>query len=194
MTDFIIKKSDKQKLEEAKERGAVDVNDGSWIGGFDDDLDVNVAGVGGVAGTYDKQMGYDDPEISDLDKRMQDASPSTHTQDLIAEYGELNQESVRKYRFLRQEEVDDAHWHKGTVLKLNEFMRKLLKLRPDAFLSDQVNVGQRGLGFRDMLGNAKYSGVAVPNGTMPEWSLLRIDSKAYPQHTSTKDGELSYYI
>lgn len=163
MTDLIIKKP-APTVEELKSRGAIIVDDSQPGSGFDDDV------------ADDPR--YDDPAVSDAEKRAEDAKPSEGLQEAIQEAREINTNAVRVYRFRHQEEY--TQWVPGKILNIRDFLRKLQQLRPDAFVAEHQVLGLRGLGFI-VDGQPTYSGTSVQD-VAPEWSQLRVDVHGLPKN------------
>src|ERR1700733_1129679 len=176
-------KSQEELLQEARARGAVIINENEPGSGFADDLADDVACIGGKAGTPEQQMRYDDPAVMEMQKRAEDAAAylSNHAPAEIDEatrkMHEDNVNAVRKFRFTHQEYYTE--WVPGKILWIGDFLTMLQKIRPDAFYAEYSIMGLRGLGFME---NDKpvYSGAAVSNGNMPEYSQLRVDSRGLP--------------
>jgi len=163
------------QIKAARARGAIVVDDNEPGSGFEDEVDSTTACVGGLAGTPERQMRYDDPEVLDIQKRVEDAKPIAEIDELTQQALESNTDAVRKYRFSFQQEYLD--WVPGRILHIGEFLGLLQKIRPDAFVATHQFNGLRGLGFVE--GEAVYSGMGIMD-VAPEWSQLRLDRHQNP--------------
>ena len=163
MTDLIIK-NPPPSVEELKSRGAIIVDDSLPGTGFQDDV------------TDDPR--YELPEVTDAEKRAQDAKPAAGLEEAVLEAREGNVNAVRVFRFRFQNDYTD--WVPGKILDIRDFLRLLRTIRPDAFVAEHQILGLRGLGFIQA-GVPVYSGTSVQD-VAPEWSQLRVDVHGLPKN------------
>ena len=156
-----------QYRKEALARGAIEIDPLAPSQGFNDEP---------MFADLDPEL---ENQVAEAEDRARNAKVPEALRELTEQAKTENIDASRKYRFLHQSDYDESTWQKGRVLWIGKFLCELQKIRPDAFYAETSFMGLRGLGFIQN-GVPVYSGTAVANGNMPEWSLLRVDSRGLP--------------
>lgn len=166
--------SDREKYEqyrkEALARGAYEIDPLAPSQGFDDEPMFADLGP-----ELEKQ-------VAEAEDRAHNAKVNQALKEATEAAQSENIDASRKYRFLHQSDYEETSWEKGRVLWLGKFLCELQRIRPDAFYAETSYMGLRGLGFVQN-GQPVYSGVAVANGNMPEFELLRVDQHGMPKNS-----------
>lgn len=167
MPEFLMNNHKSRTAEDARKEGisVMEIDQNAPGQGFADDL---------MDAPVDEET---QKQMDDIENRIRDRKQSELGNELTQLMKEENTNNVRKYRFNHQEEF--VNYVPSRILWMGDFLSMLQKIRPDAFYAETSYRGLRGLGFVQN-GVPEYSGTAVMNGNMPEWSKLRIDARMLP--------------